>query len=59
LLRSLGWWAIPLDKGLFEEIPSIDSSRGESVYPSLHGSGKSKGKNSEHDCVFRNSGNIK
>ncbi|GKC77131.1 hypothetical protein Tco_1127905 [Tanacetum coccineum] len=40
LLRGLGWWAIPLDKGLFEEIPGIDSSWGESVYPSLRGSGQ-------------------
>ncbi|GJV25658.1 hypothetical protein Tco_1378353 [Tanacetum coccineum] len=58
LLRSLGWWAIPLDKGSFEEIPGIDSSWGEFVHPSLHGSGKNKGKNLEHDCVLRNSGNI-
>ncbi|GKD50036.1 hypothetical protein Tco_1279012 [Tanacetum coccineum] len=53
-----GWWAIPLYKGLFEEIPGVDSSWGEYVHPSLHGSGKSKGKNSEHDRVFRNFGNI-
>ncbi|GJX49951.1 hypothetical protein Tco_0276796 [Tanacetum coccineum] len=38
LLRGLGWWAIPLDKGLFEEIPGIDNSWGESVHPSLRGS---------------------
>ncbi|GJV58044.1 hypothetical protein Tco_1459049 [Tanacetum coccineum] len=39
LLRGLGWWEIPLDKGLFEEILGIDSSWGESVHPSLRGSG--------------------
>ncbi|GJS53013.1 hypothetical protein Tco_0626375 [Tanacetum coccineum] len=58
LLRGLGRWAIHLDKGLFEEIPCIDSSWGESVHPSFCGSSKNKGKNSEHDCVFRNSRNI-
>ncbi|GKA22401.1 hypothetical protein Tco_0708363 [Tanacetum coccineum] len=52
-------WEIPLDKGLFEEIQGIDSSWGESVPPSFCGSGKSEGKNSEHDCVFSDSGNIK
>ncbi|GKB22989.1 hypothetical protein Tco_0862390 [Tanacetum coccineum] len=55
---SHGRWTIPLDKGLFEEIPGIDSSWGESVHLSFCSSGKSKGKNSKHDCVFRDSGNI-
>ncbi|GKB33855.1 hypothetical protein Tco_0873256 [Tanacetum coccineum] len=41
LLRGHGRWAIPLDKGLLEEIPSIDSSWGESVHPSLYGSASS------------------
>ncbi|GKC90317.1 hypothetical protein Tco_1150966, partial [Tanacetum coccineum] len=51
-------WAIPLDKGLFEEIPGIDSSWGESVHLPFCRSDKSKGKNSKHDCVFRDSRNI-
>ncbi|GJU73368.1 hypothetical protein Tco_1264773 [Tanacetum coccineum] len=58
LLHSLGRSAIHLDKGLFDEILGIDSSWGESVHPSFCGSGKSKGKNSKHDCVFRNSRNV-
>ncbi|GJW63996.1 hypothetical protein Tco_0115880 [Tanacetum coccineum] len=39
LLRCLGWRAIPLDKGFFEEILGINSSWGESVHPSLCRSG--------------------
>ncbi|GKC31500.1 hypothetical protein Tco_1038794 [Tanacetum coccineum] len=31
---SLGWWTIPLDKGLFKEVPSVDSSWSESSHPS-------------------------
>ncbi|GKF40045.1 hypothetical protein Tco_0120106, partial [Tanacetum coccineum] len=58
LLCGHGRWAIPLDKGFFEEIPGIDSSCDESVHPSFCRSDKSKGKNSEHDCVFGDSGNI-
>ncbi|GKF23967.1 hypothetical protein Tco_0076289, partial [Tanacetum coccineum] len=34
-------WAIPLDKGLFEEIPGIDTSWGESVHPPFCGSASS------------------
>ncbi|GJV74042.1 hypothetical protein Tco_1494037 [Tanacetum coccineum] len=58
LICGHGRWAIPLDKGLFGEISGIDSSWGESVHSPFCRSGKSKGKNSEHDYVFRDSGNI-
>ncbi|GKE21595.1 hypothetical protein Tco_1433107 [Tanacetum coccineum] len=59
LLCGHGRWAIPLDKGLLEEIPGIDSSWGESVHLSFCGSSESERKNSEHDCVFSDSENIK
>ncbi|GJY66255.1 hypothetical protein Tco_0468493 [Tanacetum coccineum] len=28
LLSGLGWWTVPLDKGLFKEVPGIDGSWG-------------------------------
>ncbi|GJZ91937.1 hypothetical protein Tco_0664002 [Tanacetum coccineum] len=56
--RISAWWTIPLDKGLFEEITGIDSSWGESVHPSFCESGKSKGKNSEHDPSLETPGNL-
>ncbi|GJV91382.1 hypothetical protein Tco_1539195, partial [Tanacetum coccineum] len=59
LFGGLGWWTIPLDKGLFEAIPGVDSSWGESIHPSLCASSKSKWEDTQHDRVVRNSGNVK
>ncbi|GJR99643.1 hypothetical protein Tco_0316152 [Tanacetum coccineum] len=44
-LSGLGWWIVPLDKGLFKEIPGINSSWGKSVHPPFSGSSECDGKN--------------
>nr|GEV87339.1 MAK10-like protein [Tanacetum cinerariifolium] len=33
----LGWWTIPLDKSLFKEVPSVDSSWSKSIHPPFSG----------------------
>nr|GFD30291.1 hypothetical protein [Tanacetum cinerariifolium] len=41
----------PLDKGLFKEIPGIDSSWRKSVHPSLSGSSQSNREDAQHDSI--------
>ncbi|GKA29671.1 hypothetical protein Tco_0715916 [Tanacetum coccineum] len=59
LFFSLRWWIIPLDKGLFKEIPGVNGTWSEPVHPSFSGSNECDGENTKHDCIVCHSQNIK
>nr|GEV88440.1 hypothetical protein [Tanacetum cinerariifolium] len=59
LFCDFRWWTIPLDKGIFKEIPSIDGSKSKSIHPSLSSSNESEWENTQRYCVLGFSRNFK